>query len=68
MVTPKVMSFVYCIALVSWVISGLVTMFPVNFFLGLCIIPLGALLSRMWCELVIVLFRINEALQDIRLK
>lgn len=68
MVTPKVMTFIYWITLLGWVISGVVVMFTYNFFAGLCIIPLGALLARMWCELVIVLFRINEALQDIRAK
>ncbi len=68
MVTPKVMTFIYWLGLVCSVIFGLVTMFTYNFFAGLIAIPLSALWVRLWCELIIVLFRINEALQDIRAK
>ena len=68
MITPKVMTFIYWLMLLACVIGGLVAMFSVNFFAGLFSILFGSVLVRMWCELVIVLFRINEALQDIRAK
>lgn len=68
MITPKVMTFIYWILLVACVIGGLVSMFTVNFFGGLFAILFGAVMIRVWCELVIVFFRINEALQDIRAK
>jgi hypothetical protein len=68
MITPKVMTFVYWLLLLVCVIGSLVSMFTVNFFAGLFGLLLGVVLIRMWCELVIVLFHINDALQDIRAK
>jgi uncharacterized protein DUF4282 len=68
MITPKVMTFIYWLLLASCVIGGLVSMFTVNFLAGLFGMLVGVVMVRVWCELVIVLFRINEALQAIRAK
>ena len=44
-------------------IGGVVTMFSGDFFYGLVTIVGGVLFGRIWCELLIVLFKMNEALQ-----
>lgn len=36
-----------------------------GFFMGLVFLVVGNVLWRMWCEFIIVLFRINKNLQDI---
>jgi hypothetical protein len=72
MVTPKIITLIYWLLLASVVIFGLKTMlggygFSIgNIFQGLITIVFGALAVRIWCELLIVLFKMNEALQEIR--
>lgn len=75
MLTPKVITFVYWLLLLGVVASGLATMFGGyggftvgKFFYGLFVMVGGAVAARIWCELLIVLFKMNEALQDIRSK
>lgn len=74
MLTPKIITLVYWLLLISVVIWGLKTMFGgygfsiSNVFEGLITIAFGALAVRIWCELLIVLFKVNEALQEIRKK
>lgn len=68
MLTPKIITFVYWLLLLVVVFAGLGTMFRESFFLGLGILVGGAIGVRIWCELLIVLFKMNEALQDIRKK
>jgi hypothetical protein len=75
MLTPKVITLVYWLLLVASVISGLASMFVGfegftfgNFIRGLIIMGAGALGARIWCELLIVLFKMNEALLEIRRK
>ena len=68
MLTPTIITFVYWLILVGCVIGGLVSMFSGEFFIGLGTIVGGVLFGRIWCELLIVLFKMNEALQVIRTK
>jgi hypothetical protein len=75
MVTPKIITVVYWLLLLLAVLGGLGSMFGGyggfsigGFFLGLFYIVVGAVAARIWCELMIVLFKMNEALQDLRLK
>ncbi|GAA5144089.1 DUF4282 domain-containing protein [Thalassotalea piscium] len=68
MLTPKIITFVYWLMLFGTVVSGLGAMFTDyggGFFAGLGIIIGGAIGSRIWCELLIVLFKIHENLQKI---
>lgn len=68
MLTPKIITFVYWLMLFGTVVSGLGAMFTEyggGFFAGLGIIIGGAIGSRIWCELLIVLFKIHENLQKI---
>lgn len=68
MLTPKIITFVYWLMLLASLISGLGTMFSEyggGVLSGLALIIGGAIGSRIWCELLIVLFKIHENLQKI---
>lgn len=39
-----------------------------KFFMGILYVVGGAIAARIWCELLIVLFKMNEALQEMRSK
>ncbi|MDJ0861809.1 MAG: DUF4282 domain-containing protein [Gammaproteobacteria bacterium] len=70
MLTPKLITFVYWLALLAALIFGVGIMFRAEgaeaFSTGLLTIIAGSLGARISCELLIVLFRMNEALQDLR--
>ncbi len=75
MLTPKIISIVYWLLLLAAVVGGFGSMFSGyggfgfgSFFKGLFLMVAGAVGARIWCELLIVLFKMNEALQEIRLK
>lgn len=81
MITPKIITSIYWLLLAAAVLGGLSTivtafgMFRYNGWAGfgmLVVSPfvtiLGVLVARIYCEIMIVLFKINEALQDIRRK
>jgi hypothetical protein len=72
MLTPKIITFVYWLLLLAAVVSGIATMFSgyagltfATFMSGLLIVVGGAVGARIWCELMIVLFKINANLQKI---
>jgi Domain of unknown function (DUF4282) len=66
MLTPTIIVVVYWIILVGAVVGGLVTMFSSSFLTGLFTIVGGVLFGRIWCELLIVLFKMNDALQTLK--
>ena len=71
MLTPKIITFVYWLLLLVVVVSGLGTIFGSGIFglaEGIATIVGGVIGARILCELLIVVFKINEALQDIRQK
>jgi Domain of unknown function (DUF4282) len=73
MLTPKVVTFVYWLLLLGALIAGLGSMFYTGFqymtfgsFLRSVGYTVGgAIGARIWCELVIVLFKLNENVQRI---
>lgn len=75
MLTPKFITVIYWLLLVGVVIGGIGMMFGGfggfsfnSLISGLLTIVFGAIGARIWCELMIVAFKMNEALQDIRHK
>lgn len=66
MITPKIITFVYWLILFLVVVAGVGIMFSgygfsfEMFFTGLFTILGGAIGARIWCELMIVLFKIHE--------
>ncbi|MFT3949240.1 MAG: DUF4282 domain-containing protein [Agriterribacter sp.] len=79
MITLKIIQIMYVVIAVIITIGGLATMFsggrsggygpasfiPGGFMGGLLIIIFGNVLWRVWCELIIVFFRINKSLNNI---
>ena len=68
MLTPKIITVLYWFMLLASFLSGLMAMFRSesgSFLVGLGMIIGGAIFTRIWCELLIVLFKINENLQNI---
>lgn len=81
MITPKIITFIYWLLLVMAVIAGLVFLVSAvaamsqSFLTGLfmllatpIVVVLWAVIARVYCELMIVIFKMNEALQEIRSK
>ncbi|WP_261923850.1 DUF4282 domain-containing protein [Shewanella sp. NFH-SH190041] len=64
MLTPKLIIAIYWLLLAITVIGGISQLFH-NFFYGIGAIIGGSIIARIWCELMIVLFKINENLQKI---
>ncbi|AQU82853.1 MAG: DUF4282 domain-containing protein [Halomonas sp.] len=72
MLTPKIITFVYWLLLFFAVVSGLSAMFAgyggitfSKFLVGLGIIIGGGVGARIWCELLMVLFKIHENIKKI---
>ncbi|HMW23670.1 MAG TPA: DUF4282 domain-containing protein [Burkholderiaceae bacterium] len=71
MITPKIITFIYWLLLAAALFAGIGAMFSTGrfsfggFFGGLFVMAGGALGARVWCELLIVLFKINENIQKI---
>jgi hypothetical protein len=75
MLTPKIITFVYWLLLLCAVIGGFSTMFAgyggltfASFISGLLITALSAVGARIWCELMIVLFKIHGNLEKISIQ
>lgn len=71
MLTPKIITFVYWLLLFAAVVGGFASMFTFGRFsfssliTGLGVMIGGAIGARIWCELLIVLFKINENMQKV---
>ena len=73
MLTPKVVTLVYWLLLVAALLAGMGSMLYTGFaymtfgtFIRSLGITLGGMIgARIWCELVIVLFKLNENVQQI---
>jgi hypothetical protein len=69
MLTPKIITLVYWMLLLAVVIAGIGAMFAPwgftfgSFLKGLFMIIAGGIGVRIWSELMIVLFKINENMQ-----
>ena len=66
MITPVIIQLVFWAGIAACVIGGLVLLAGGAGLRGAGAILLGPLVVRVWCETVIVMFKINDALQDIR--
>lgn len=81
MVTPRIVTLIYWLLLAASAVMGLVLlskglgMMKYSGFAGFgmvvaapMLVAVSALLARIYCEVMIVLFKMNEALQQIRHK
>jgi hypothetical protein len=72
MLTPKIITVVYWLLLFFVVVGGIGSMFAGyggmsfgSFLTGLGMIVLGVIGARIWCELLIVLFKIHENIRKL---
>ena len=71
MITPKIITFLYWLLLLGAMVGGIAAMLGsgritfATFATGLLVMAGGALAARIWCELLIVLFKINEHMQTV---
>nr|MBF0685275.1 DUF4282 domain-containing protein [Pseudomonas sp.] len=71
MLTPKIITLLYWVGLVSVIVGAVAVMFGIfggGFWSGLAILVGGLIGTRLWCELLIVMFKINENLKTIALR
>ena len=64
MITPKIITFVYWVLLFAVLMTGISVLFEGKIS-GILAIVGGAIIARIWCELLIVLFKIHENLSEI---
>lgn len=68
MLTPKIITLVYWLLLIVVLFSGIGMMIAGgfgSFIMGLFTLLAGAVGARIWCELLIVLFKINENMKKV---
>jgi hypothetical protein len=65
MITLKIITALYWILLVLVTVSGIGLMFVGSFISGLLTLILGGVGVRIWCELLMVLFKINANIQKL---
>ena len=65
MVMPKIITFIYWLILIGNFIGGIGMMIGGSVLSGIGIWVIGSVGARLWCELMIVLFKINENIQKI---
>ena len=70
MITPRIITFIYWLLLLMAFVGGVSVMFTGyggftfgRFLTGLFTMAIGALGARVWSELLIVLFKINDNLR-----
>ncbi|WP_087974246.1 DUF4282 domain-containing protein [Oceanobacillus rekensis] len=70
MLTPTLIKVLFWIGVAFSVLSGLIIMLDGGFavILGLITIIVGPLITRVYCELLIIFFKIHESLTDLNKK
>jgi len=75
MITPVIIQILFWVGAVLSVLGGLITMATsfgryggggFQFLGGLLVVVLGTVVVRIYCELLIILFRMNETLTEIK--
>lgn len=68
MITPTIIKFLFWIGVILTLIAGVAMLFQggVSSLLGILTIVIGPLFIRLYCELLIVIFKIHENIVVIR--
>ena len=67
MITPLIIQVLFWIGVAAVIIGGFVSMFQYGgFWKGLLMVLIGPFIVRLWTELLIVIFKINDTLTDIK--
>jgi hypothetical protein len=67
MIAPVVIQVLFWIGVVFIVIAGLISLFSGAFLTGLAMIILGPIVVRVYCEVLLVFFRILDNLREINI-
>jgi hypothetical protein len=65
MVTPLIITGLYCLISVVVLVSGIITLATAGILQGLAVIIFGLLGVRIWFELLVLMFKINDNLQKL---
>ena len=65
MITPAIIQIVFWVLVAASVLSALAAVFSGEFFRGLIALVVGPLVVRVFCELLLVTFKMNEGIQRI---
>lgn len=69
MLTPKIITLIYWLMIIGVVITSVAHMFgrgqDDGFLFGLLYLLVGVVGARIWCELMIVIFKIHENLRTL---
>ncbi|MEE8323180.1 MAG: DUF4282 domain-containing protein [Candidatus Bathyarchaeia archaeon] len=68
MITPTFIQIIFWVGAAVIAIVGLYMMVRADFFLGLIYLVLGPVVWRIYCEILIVLFKIHENVEAINQK
>ncbi len=67
MITPMIIQILFWIGVAAVVIGGFVSMFSYGgFWKGLLMVLIGPFIVRLYTELLIVIFKINSSLNEIK--
>lgn len=75
MITPVIIKVIFIIGVVvttllglGMIVSGLGSPYGggISVFMGLLTLVVGPIFNRVYCELIIVVFKVHEALEDLR--
>ncbi|MEA2042761.1 MAG: DUF4282 domain-containing protein [Bacteroidota bacterium] len=66
MLTPVVIQILFWVGVVVTFIGGIVQMFSGQFWMGLIVAVVGPFVVRVFTELILVTFKINSSLTEIR--
>lgn len=68
MITPTIIKIIFWLGVIGSVIFGLVQIFGGGFFviIGLLTLILGPLFVRIYCEILIIFFKMNDNLNEIK--
>ena len=66
MVTPILIQIVFWVAVIGAILTGLYYLVSAEYLMGLAIIILGPLVARVYAEMLILIFKINEAVTEIK--
>lgn len=64
-ITPSIITFIYWLSIIGFVCGGIFTIFAGQILYGLVGIVLGVLGARIYCEIMMVIFKNNEYLRKI---
>lgn len=66
MVSPVLIQVIFWLGIVSAIVSGIASMMHVGIFYGIWLVVIGILMTRVVCEILMLFFRMNDNLREIR--